>query len=78
MGLGFKDEELNTIQAGPLHLSTAPGSWLSAMLADWRKWAPTDARGSKSYATLYSLRTAVSEAGLGQTAEKLDKLRGKH
>jgi hypothetical protein len=73
-GLGFTFSELEVIQSRPFLLATAPLSWLDAMLADWHQWTPTDSRGSRQYPTLRSLRTAVSKAGLGQTAEQLDKL----
>jgi len=41
------------------------------MLARWIQWAPGDARGSRDYATLEALRTAVDQAGLGRTAHDL-------
>jgi hypothetical protein len=74
--LGFTTSEMEAIKSRPLLLSTAPLSWLNVMLSDWHQWAPTDSRGSKCYPTLHSLRTAVSKAGLGRTAEDLDKLQG--
>jgi hypothetical protein len=73
-GLGFTFSELEVVQNRPLLLATAPLSWLDAMLASWQHWTPTDSRRSRQYPTLCSLRTAVSKAGLGQTAEQLDKL----
>ena len=69
--LGFTQGELSNIQASPLHLNEAPKSWLSAMLSEWLEWAPGDQRGSKNYATLSGLKSAVREAGLGRTAEEL-------
>ena len=69
--LGFSQGELSNIQASPLHLTEAPVSWLRAMLAEWLEWAPGDERGSKNYATLSGLKSAVREAGLGRTAEEL-------
>ena len=69
--LGFSHGELSNIQATPLHLNGAPKSWLSAMLSEWLEWAPGDERGSKNYATLSGLKSAVREAGLGRTAEEL-------
>ena len=69
--LGFKPGEYDNIQASPLNLNGAPKSWLSAMLAEWLEWAPGDERGSKNYATLSGLKSAVREAGLGRTAEEL-------
>ena len=44
--LGFTDDELKNIEARPNLLATAPKSYLSAMLSDWRHCAPGDARGS--------------------------------
>ena len=70
-GLGFTSPELSTIEATPLLITGAPASFLSALLGGWMQWAPGDARGSKDYATLQSLRTAVSKAGLGVVAEQL-------
>ena len=70
-GLGFVPHELSTIKATPSLFSGAPDSFLSAMLADWLLWAPGDARGSKNFATIESLRKAVDRAGLGLTAQEL-------
>ena len=71
MGLRFTASELFTIQASPAHFANAPSSYLEAMLAIWQQWAPGDARGSKNYATLELLKTAVDRAGLGRVAEEL-------
>ena len=71
-GLGFKASELDNIGSRPLLLPNAPNSYLSAMLSEWQLWAPGDYRGSKTYATLHSLRVAVDKAGLGLTAQELD------
>ena len=70
-GLGFTPAELSNIEAAPLLLPGAPVSYLSAILSGWLQWAPGDARGSRDYATLQSLRTAVDNAGLGLTAQEL-------
>jgi hypothetical protein len=70
-GLGFNSHELNAIQNQPLLIPTAPTSYLNEMLSSWQQWAPGDYRGSTSYATLESLRTAVNRAGLGLTAQEL-------
>ena len=69
--LGFHQPELNLIQSGPANFMGAPGSWLSAMLTEWLEWKPGDQRGSKEYASLKSLKTAVDKAGLGRTATDL-------
>ena len=74
--LGFTLNELDIIQGTPRLLIGGPASYMDAMFSDWLMWAPGDARDSTGYATLDSLRTAVDEAGLGITAEELDKLRG--
>ena len=42
------------------------------MLEEWFQWAPGDARGSQDFATLESLKDAVSKAGFGSTAHKLE------
>ena len=67
--LGFRPGELNNIEARPLLLSSAPKSWLSAMLAEWLQWAPGDARGSTDFATLNGLIQALDKAGLSATAQ---------
>ena len=69
--LGFKASELDSIASRPLLLLDAPNSYLSTMLSEWQLWAPGDHRGSRTYATLHSLRTAVDRAGLGLTAQEL-------
>ena len=70
-GLGFTHGEISIIKATPTLLAGAPTSYLDAMLAEWQQWAPRDARGSTSYATLDALRTAVDRAGIGLTAQEL-------
>ena len=64
-------DELSVIEASPALLAGAPTSYLDTMLAEWQQWAPGDARGSTSYATLHALRSAVDKAGLGLTAQEL-------
>ena len=70
-GLQFTHPELSSIGADPTSLTNAPFSYLSEMLAIWQQWAPRDARGSKNYATLESLKMAVDRAGLGRAAKEL-------
>ena len=70
-GLRFTASELDIIQASPARLASAPYSYLEAMLALWQQWVPGDSRGSKNYATLESLKTAIDRAGLGRAAEDL-------
>ena len=70
--LGFRPGELDNIEARPLLLSSAPKSWLSAMLAEWLQWAPGDARGSTNFATLNGLRQALDKAGLSAIAQALN------
>ena len=69
--LGFHKGELDNIESRPLLLFTAPTSWLDEMLSEWLQWAPGDGRGSTSYATLESLKTALCEADLGAVADTL-------
>ena len=69
--LGFIPGELDIIQGNPILLQGAPVSWLSAMLKEWLQWAPGDKRGSKNYATVNSLKSALREANLGKTADEL-------
>ena len=57
--LGFRQGELDVIQANPLLLSGAPKSWFSAMLIEWLQWAPRDSRGSTNFATLEDLKEAL-------------------
>ena len=71
VGLRFTTSQLDMIKNKPAHFADAPCSYLSEMLSTWQQWAPGDARGSKNYATLESLKTAVSKAGLGLAAEEL-------
>ena len=70
-GLGFLAAELNCIEADPKNLINAPASYLYAMLDSWLQWAPGDDRGSRDYATVRSLSTAVDKAGLGALAQEL-------
>lgn len=70
-GLGFKPYEIKNIAASPMDLIGAPKSYLLAVIGRWSQWAPSDARGSKSYATLENLRAAVNSADLGIAAENL-------
>ena len=69
--LKFDQGELDNIQANVHLLGESPTSFLSKMLAQWLQWAPGDGRGSSSYATLESLKSALREAELGATAEDL-------
>ena len=71
MALGFKKYEIQNIQAKPLLLTNAPRSYLSNMLESWSHWAPGDARGSKDFATLEALKSAINRAGFGDIALKL-------
>ena len=70
-GLGFTADELSNIEARPTLFTTAPYSYLSAMLSDWWQWAPGDDRESTNYATLDSLKTALDKARLGRGAQEL-------
>ena len=60
-GLGFIPSDLDVIQAKPLLLDSAPSSWLEAILAQWLR----------SGGRLETLKCALREAGLGQTANDL-------
>jgi hypothetical protein len=46
-------------------------SYLNEMLTVWYQWAPGDGRGSKDFATLEALKSAVNQAGLGREATEL-------
>ena len=69
--LGFRAAELKNIEADPRNNMNAPFSYLYAMLDSWLQWAPGDDRGSRDYATVRSLSTAVDKAGLGLLAQDL-------
>ena len=70
--LRFLPCELEEIQVRPLLLSGAPGSWLSAILAEWLQWAPGDSRGSINFATLEGLKFALmSIPGLEKSAQNI-------
>ena len=69
--LGFRQSELEEIQARPLLLTTAPKSWLNAMLAEWLKWAPGDVRGNTKAASIEELSDALNIAGLATTAQSI-------
>ena len=69
--LGFQQTELDNIQARALLLQGSPQSWQRAMLSEWLQWAPSDSRGSPSFATLKALKDALSKSGLGATAATL-------
>jgi hypothetical protein len=69
--LKFQQKELDVIQAKPLLQTTAPKSWLSALISEWMEWAPGDSRGSTNYANLEDLKSAVSKAGFGVVADEL-------
>lgn len=71
IALGFTLPELYSIEAMPKLFNSAPTSYLDYMLSSWLEWAPGDARGSTTFATLDALRTAVDKAGLGLTAQEL-------
>ena len=60
--LGFLPSKLKVIQAKPLLLDSAPSSWLEEILVQWL---------CSGTATLETLRNALYEAELGQTASNL-------
>ena len=70
-GLGFTYAELDAIQDKPALFNGAPDSYLKKMLTDWYEWCPGDDRRSKGVATKEDIATAVSQAGLGVTAETI-------
>ena len=61
---------MEIIEMRPMLLKEAPQSWLREMLSQWLQWAPGDRRGSTSFATKESLRTALFNANLGQVAQE--------
>ena len=66
--LGFHPGSLSNIEARLSLMYGAPVSHLGALLEEWIQWAPGDSRGSKNFATIGSLKKALSEAGLGAAA----------
>ena len=69
--LEFLPRELSNIEARPSLTSSAPLSWLGALLEEWIQRAPGDSRGSTNFATLEELKAVLKEAGLGATAHDL-------
>ena len=69
VNLGFRRDELETIQSSLFHLQGAPESWLMVLLEEWLKWAPGDDRGSTRYATLEGLQATLVKCGLGAIAQ---------
>ena len=63
--LGFGQGELDIIQSKPMLVTQGPVSYLNEMLSWWFQWAPKDGRGSKDFATLGALKSAMSQAELG-------------
>ena len=68
--LGFEQGELNNIQAS-VQQQDVPVGCLRTMLSQWLQWAPGDGRGNSSFATLNSLKSALSGCGLGAIASTL-------
>ena len=62
MQLRFRQGQLDNIQARPFLQSSAPKSFLGAMLTDWLQRAPNDTRGAP---TINNLTFAVHQSGLG-------------
>ena len=73
MDLGFRDNELNSIQSKLQLLDSSSASSFRTTLEEWLKRAPAlrDARGSYGFATLIELKNALRRAGLTQIAEEL-------
>ena len=69
--LGFTSDKLKEIHCSPLLFASAPQSWLKSLLDKWLQWAPGDARGSTSYATLDDLKAALIKCGLQTAANNL-------
>lgn len=70
--LGFKHGDLESIKGNPTLQSTAPGSFVREMLAEWLQWAPSDGHGHSGYATVQALQEALRKAKLGVVAEGFD------
>ena len=66
--LGFHQGELENIQALPSLISSAPQSWLNAMLENWLQWTPGDPRGSSRPPYIEDLKGALLRSGLKKTA----------
>lgn len=71
INLEFLPGELSNISARPNLSEGAPVSLLGALLEEWIQWAPGDSRGSTDFATLESMKTALSDSGLGAAAHDL-------
>ena len=70
--LGFSPGELSNIEGRLALIQGAPVSFLEALLEEWIQWAPGDDRGSTGFATMDSLKTALSKAGFGAAAYDLN------
>ena len=71
MNLGFLPRELKDIEAQLNPILDSTITRLGTMLEKWIQWAPGDSRESTSSATLEALKTAVSNARLGNAAREL-------
>ena len=71
VNLEFLPGELSNIAAHPNLSEGAPVSFLGALLEEWMQWAPGDSRHSIDFATFESLKTALSDSGLGAAAHDL-------
>ena len=67
--LDFTDSEISQIALDPQNL--VANSFLDAVIGDWLKREPGDARGNKTCATLEKLITAVNAAGFVEIGSHL-------
>ena len=73
--LGFKDAELELIQANPmLFVQSPPQSYLRKMLSQWLQWGRGDGRGSPDFANSLALQKALLSINLAPVAYELDSL----
>lgn len=69
--LGFRQGELDNIEANPIFLQNPPHRFLEEMLAQWLRMHPGDFRGSTSYAHLEALKDALVNCGFEEIASDL-------
>ena len=72
MNLNFKDYEIEKIRKDLHH--SLDNTQLYAVIQTWLCWAPGDARGSRSIATLEELQSALNGANFARIILKLPVL----
>ena len=72
IGLGFTHSELNQIFGKPIHLTSAPTSYLTELLSQWVQWPTVNHLTKPTLRALCEvLRSSI--VGLGSLAEKVER-----